>query len=115
MSPLTSRGSAGFYLSLRGLFQNGPFLFRYAAVGATIRFMGDCDSAQAMELVRALHDVVDEMTRKLAWLEHCGARLEAAALRLDINEAQMHISRLQRRYLGGDRRAPVRQLAKQAR
>jgi hypothetical protein len=78
--------------------------------------MGECDAAQAMELVRALCDALDEMTRKVAWLEHRGALLEAAALRQDINEAQMHISRLQRRYLGaGDRRAPARQLAKQVR
>jgi hypothetical protein len=90
------------------------YLFRDGAVGATIRHMGECDAAQAMELVRALCDALDEMTRHVAWLEHRGARLEAAALRRDINEAQMHISRLQRRYLGGDRRAPARQLAKQA-
>jgi hypothetical protein len=77
--------------------------------------MGESDAAQAMELVRALYVALDEMTRQVAWLENRGARLEAAALRLDINEAQMHINRLQRRYLGGQRRAPVRQPAKQLR
>lgn len=61
-----------------------------------------------LELIRALCDALDEMTRQVAWLEHRGARLEAAALRVDIKEAQTHIKRLQRRYLGGDRRAPAR-------
>jgi hypothetical protein len=75
--------------------------------------MGDSDAGQAVELVRALCDVLSEMTRKLPWLEHRGCRLEAAALRKDIIEAQTHINRLQRRYLS-DRQAPV-QLVQQAR
>jgi hypothetical protein len=62
--------------------------------------MGERGAAQAVELIRALCDVVDEMTRQLTWLEHRGARLEAAALRQDIHEAQTHIKRLERRYLG---------------
>jgi len=57
------------------------------------------NAAQGVELVRALCDVVGEMTRQLTWLEHRGARLEAAALRQDIHEAQTHIERLERRYL----------------
>jgi hypothetical protein len=77
--------------------------------------MGDSDAAQAVELIRALCDAIDEMTRRLAWLESRGAQLEAAALRQDVNDAQTHINRLQRRYLNGDRRARARQLAKQAR
>ena len=35
-------------------------------------------------------------------------RLEAAALRRDIAEAQMHVDRLQRRYLSGDERIQQR-------
>jgi hypothetical protein len=61
--------------------------------------MGELDAAQAVEPIRALCDALDEMTRQLPWLEHRGAQLEAAALRHDINEAQIHINRLQRRYL----------------
>lgn len=75
--------------------------------------MGESDAAQAVELVRALCEVVDEMTRRLTWQEDRGARPEAAALRRDIDEAQAHINRLQRRYLRGDRHAPVRQFAEQ--
>jgi hypothetical protein len=62
--------------------------------------MGERDAGQAVELVRALRDVVDEMTRQLTWLEHRGALLEAAALRQDIHQAQTHTERLERRYLG---------------
>jgi hypothetical protein len=52
------------------------------------------------------------MTTQLAWVERqdvtgrngraCALRLEAAALRRDIREAQFLIDRLQRRYLNGD-------------
>jgi hypothetical protein len=77
--------------------------------------MGESDAAQAVELVRALCEVLDKMTRQLAWLEQRGARLEAAARRQDVNEAQAHINRLQRRYLKDDKHAPARQLAQQAR
>lgn len=73
--------------------------------------MGERDAAQAVALVRALCDLLDEMTRQLTWLEHRDSRLEAAALRRDITEAQTHINRLQRRYLSGDGHAPARQLA----
>jgi hypothetical protein len=47
-----------------------------------------------------------EMTAQLAWAEPQDAgrasetRTEAASLRSDIQEAQAHIDRLQRRYLG---------------
>ena len=68
--------------------------------------MGERDAAQAVALVRALGDLLDEMTRRLTWLERRGARLEAAAMRQDIDEAQTHINRLQRRYLNSDRYAP---------
>jgi len=74
--------------------------------------MGDRDAAQAMELVRALCDQLREMTHHLAWVDGRYApganghamRLEAAALRRDIAEAQRHIDRLQRRYLNGGER-----------
>src|SRR5690349_11298680 len=64
---------------------------------------------QAMELTRALRVQLVEMTMWLAWLERQDVagrkdrararRIEAAELRRDINEAQLHIDRLQRRYL----------------
>ena len=72
--------------------------------------MQDCDPAQAAELIRALRDHLREMTQHLARVEaryvpgpngH-PARLEAVALRRDIAEAQMHVDRLQRRYLSAD-------------
>ena len=65
---------------------------------------GDSGEAQAVQLVRALRDAIDEMTHRLAWLEsrddsHAHAiRLEAAALRRDIYEAQRHIDRLEHHY-----------------
>jgi hypothetical protein len=63
--------------------------------------MGERDAAQADQLIRALCGVRDETIRQLSWLEQQGSHLEAAALRRDINEAQAHITRLHRRYLGG--------------
>jgi hypothetical protein len=67
------------------------------------------DAAQALELVRALSHQIREMTVKLTRIERQAAhssirhsaalRSEAAALRRDIDEAQMFIGRLQRRYL----------------
>jgi hypothetical protein len=72
--------------------------------------MGDCDAAQAVELIRALRDHLREMTRHLARVDgrdvpgtngHA-TRLETAALRRDIAGAQMYIDRLYRRYLGGN-------------
>jgi hypothetical protein len=74
--------------------------------------MQDCDPAQAAELIRALRDYLREMTGRQARVDgrdvlgtngHA-TRLEAAALRQDIAEAQMHIDRLYRRYLSGDER-----------
>jgi hypothetical protein len=58
------------------------------------------------------------MTYRLTWLEShqdvtgtngqaSAIRREAAALRLDISEAQFFIDRLQRRYLSGDEQRPV--------
>jgi hypothetical protein len=61
--------------------------------------------AQAVEFVRALHTHLRKMTSQLAWIERQevtsrnAMRLEAAALRRDINEAQILIDRLHRRYL----------------
>ena len=86
--------------------------FACAKNSGTIFVMGDCDAAQAVELVRALCDQLREMTHHLVWVDGRdvpGAnghrmRLEAAALRRDIAEAQRHIDRLQRRYLSGDGR-----------
>jgi hypothetical protein len=67
------------------------------------------DGAQAVELVRALRAQLLEMTGQVAWIERqdvtsrngraCAMRMEAAALRRDIREAQVHIERLRRRYL----------------
>ena len=76
---------------------------------------GDSGEAQAVQLVRALHDAIDDMTQRLAWLEkrddsHAHAiRLEAAALRRDIYEALRHIDRLERHYYltPDDRQAPA--------
>jgi hypothetical protein len=72
--------------------------------------MSDHDTAQALEFVRALRHELHEMTTQLAWVERqevtgrnaraCAMRLEAAALRRDIREAQLLIDRLARRYLG---------------
>jgi hypothetical protein len=78
--------------------------------------MQDCDPAQAAELIRALCRHLREMTQHLVRLESRDvpgatgnpARLEAAALRRDIAEAQMHVDRLQRRYLSGDGRIQQR-------
>ncbi len=73
-----------------------------------------------MELVRALREQLNKMTAQLAWVNRQGVtgrshrasamRLEAASLRRDINEAQLLIDRLQRRYLGGDERSQERPL-----
>ena len=78
--------------------------------------MQDCDPAQAAELIRALCGHLREMTHHLARIEGryvpgpngLGLRLEAAGLRRDIAEAQMHVDRLQRRYLSGDERIQQR-------
>jgi hypothetical protein len=70
----------------------------------------DRQAAQALKFISALHDQVNEMTTKMAWLERKSARtssasmvrearLEAAALRRDISEAQVLIDRLRSRYL----------------
>jgi hypothetical protein len=71
------------------------------------------DVAHAVELVRALRVQLAEMTSQLAWIERqdvtgrnaraCAMRIEAAALRRDINEAQILIDRLQRRYLNANK------------
>jgi hypothetical protein len=61
--------------------------------------------AQAVEFVRALHVHLRKMTSQLAWIERLDVtsrnamRVEAAALRRDIDEAQILIDRLHRRYL----------------
>ena len=85
--------------------------------------MRHCEVAQALELVRAVRHELHEMTTELAWVERqevtgrngraSAMRMNAAALRRDIQEAQLLIDRLQRRYLNGDeqiqQRPPVRQ------
>jgi hypothetical protein len=73
----------------------------------------DCNTAQAVELIRALRYQLHEMSTRLAQVEcHCATcrngracemRLEAVALRRDITEAQVRIGRLQRHYLGLNR------------
>ena len=73
--------------------------------------IGERDAAQADQLIRALCDVRDKTIRQLRWLGEQGERdsqLEGAALRRDISEAQAHVTRLQRRYLGADASAPAR-------
>jgi hypothetical protein len=66
------------------------------------------DVAQAVELVRVLRAQLREMAHQLAWVESrnvttntqaSALRREAAELRRDIQEAQVHIERLCRRYL----------------
>jgi hypothetical protein len=71
------------------------------------------DVAKAVELVRALRAQLLEMTGQLAWIERqdvtsrnaraWAMRVEAAALRRDVNEAQMLVDRLQRRYLNANK------------
>ena len=68
--------------------------------------VGERDAAQAAQLIRALCEVRDKMISQITWLEKHDRQLYAAALRRDVNEAQAHITRLQRRYLGGDVQAP---------
>jgi len=73
--------------------------------------MGRHEVAQAVELVRALRHQLQEMTTHLAWVERqdvtsrngraCAMRMEAAALRRDIEEAQFLIDRLLHGYLSG--------------
>ena len=87
--------------------------------------MGERDAAQAMELVRALRDQLREMTHRLVQLEcqdvtgtnsrASAVRCEAAALRLDISEAQFLIERLERLYLHGNGHAQPHRPAEQPR
>jgi hypothetical protein len=89
------------------------------------RPMGTHQIAQAVELVRALRYELREMTTQLACVERqdvtvrngraCAMRLEAAALRRDIHEAEFLIDRLQRRYLNGDERTQQRPPRRQPR
>jgi hypothetical protein len=82
------------------------------------RRLGDHQAAQAVQLVRALRHQLHCMTTQLAWVERqdvtgrngrvCAMRLEAAALRRDIKEAQFLIDRLQRRWLNGDGKSGAR-------
>jgi hypothetical protein len=84
------------------------------ALGCNDLVIRDSQAAQAAALVRALRHQLHEMTTQLARMERqgitgrngraCALRLEAAALRRDIQEAQFHIDRLERRYLNGDER-----------
>ena len=75
-------------------------------------------AAQAVEFIRALRVHLGEMTSQLAWIERqkmtasnaraCPMRVEATALRRDIEEAKSLVGRLERGYLGRDdaRRVP---------
>jgi hypothetical protein len=90
-----------------------------------IRQVDARDVAQAVQLVRELRAQLLEMTGQLAWIERQAVssrngrawamRVEAAALRRDINEAQMLVDRLQRRYLGYGGPAQARPVQHQAR
>jgi hypothetical protein len=79
--------------------------------GGKVLQMGERDAAQAYQLIRAVCHERDKMTRQLSWVEKHASRREAAALRRDLDEAQIHINRLQRRYLGQDGRTSVPQRA----
>lgn len=81
--------------------------------------MGDYQAAQAVKFIIALRDQLNEMTVQLALLERKNAeatsasmasatRVEAAALRRDISEAQALIERLRSRYLAEDQRTQRR-------
>jgi hypothetical protein len=82
-------------------------------------------TSQAVELVRALRRQLREMTARLGCVERQDVthtnrraramRLEAAALRRDIREAQVLIDRLQCRYLSGDERTQQRPVRGQSR
>jgi hypothetical protein len=48
---------------------------------ATISVMGDCDAAQAVELIRALRDQLHKMTDQLAWVERQAVTLCRTARR----------------------------------
>jgi hypothetical protein len=76
--------------------------------------MGERDAAQAAQLIRALCDLRNKMISQLNWLEKHDARLDATALRRDINEAHTHINRLQHRYLGASAPQRVPQAPRQA-
>jgi hypothetical protein len=69
--------------------------------------MSQRDAAQAEILVWALCDVREKMISQMEWLEKHDRHRDAAALRRDIDEAESLITRLRRRYLGGEIRAPL--------
>jgi hypothetical protein len=79
-------------------------------VGSDDRSVAECEAAQAAELIRALQVQLRKMISRLAWVERQGVtdrssremRMEAAALRHDIQEARRLIERLQRRYPHGN-------------
>jgi hypothetical protein len=74
--------------------------------------VGASQIAQAVAFVRALREHVVKMTTQLAWIERqdvigrnaraYAMRIEANALRRDIDEAQILIDRLRRRYLNAN-------------
>ena len=80
--------------------------------------VGGRQAAQAVKLVHALRVQLHEMTSRLTWVERqdvtrsnaraCAMRMERAALRRDIQEAQFLIDRLQHRYLNSDGHAQPR-------
>jgi hypothetical protein len=71
--------------------------------------VGECQAAQAVQLIRALRVQQLEMASQLSWIKRqdvTGAnarayamRAQASALRRDIQEAKLLVERLQRRYL----------------
>jgi hypothetical protein len=88
--------------------------YRVAVGDSDHHFVGEWQAAQAVEFSRALQVQLRKMTSRLAWVERQGVtdrnsremRLEAAALRRDIKEAQVLIDRLQLLYLNSDRHTP---------
>lgn len=107
-------GQTSVHAAVRASLSVSAFRFTNRPAGATIRQMGEHDAAQAVELVRALCDLLGKLNRRLVWLEHHGSNMEAAALRRDVHEAQTHINRLESKYLRGDEQRLGPQLARQA-
>jgi hypothetical protein len=60
-------------IEVKRVVPNGSLPYRDEPIDATIPHMGERDAAEAVELVRALCDLLDEMTRQVAWLEHRGS------------------------------------------
>ncbi len=65
-------------------------------------------AAQADQLIRALLAARAKAIRQMTRLDSRASPLDVASLRRDVNEAETHITLLQRRYLLEGRSAPQR-------